>query len=734
MKIRFRFSLVVIAIMVVTVTVISVFLLRQAMSMQTAKSQESARRLAEAQALTVKNNYETMYYVTRSLRNVMEGFEEIDPLTRRERFNFNMQQIIEREQRIVEIFTVWYPNAVDGDDAAHIGEVGSSATGRYATAFSMKNGRPVKETYSDRDMAYIDNRLASMTRENIVLGNLTTKMVDGRSLYVFSVSLPIANRAGKLVGLVGIMLDISDLQVMVENIINQDDSIAGITVYMTDGTILASLQTERIGKNIRTEESSLWGSQMEEAVAGIQEGRELVTEAYSPLLKETLFLILAPLRIGTALTPWGVMIGVSEAVIYREVREMEIFTILIALGAILISALIVYFVARGVTKPVMDVAMTLRDISEGEGDLTHQIAIHSKDEVGDLARYFNLTIGKIRTLVVTIKNQAAALFDIGNELAANMGETAAVVNQIAAHIQSIKTRALNQSAGVTEANATMEQITLNIGKLNRHVETQSDSVSQSSAAIEEMIANIQSVTATLMKNASSVQELTEASEVGRTGLQAVVTDIQDIARESEGLLEINGVMENIASQTNLLSMNAAIEAAHAGESGKGFAVVADEIRKLAVSSSEQSKTISIVLKKIKGSIDKISRSTDAVLNKFAAIDTGVRTVSMQTENIRAAMEEQNTGSREILEEIGSLNSITQQVKNSTELMMEGSSQVIQETKNLEMATQEITEGMGEMASGADQINTAVARVNEISSHNKESIDLLVKEVSKFKVE
>jgi methyl-accepting chemotaxis protein len=242
------------------------------------------------------------------------------------------------------------------------------------------------------------------------------------------------------------------------------------------------------------------------------------------------------------------------------------------------------------------------------------------------------------------------------------------------------------------------------------------------------------VTQTLVKNAENVSELSSASETGRSGLQEVATDIQEIARESEGLLEINLVMENIASQTNLLSMNAAIEAAHAGEAGKGFAVVADEIRKLAENSSEQSKTISNVLKKIKGSIDKISVSTDNVLKRFEAIDSSVRTVSEQEENIRNAMEEQGEGSKQILEAVSQLNDITSKVKDGSMAMREGSKEVAHEGKNLEQVTQEITGGMNEMATGADQINIAVHEVNELSVRNKQSIDMLVAEVSKFKVE
>jgi methyl-accepting chemotaxis protein len=249
-----------------------------------------------------------------------------------------------------------------------------------------------------------------------------------------------------------------------------------------------------------------------------------------------------------------------------------------------------------------------------------------------------------------------------------------------------------------------------------------------------MLANIQSVTQTLVRNAENVNELTAASEVGRHGLQEVSEDIKEIASESEGLLEINSVMQNIASQTNLLSMNAAIEAAHAGESGRGFAVVADEIRKLAVNSSQQSKIISEVLKKIKNSIDKITKSTNTVLEKFEAIDTGVRTVSDQEANIRNAMEEQGVGSQQILEAVGRLNELTQKVKTGSVEMLTGSKEVIKESNNLEMLTQEISNGMGEMAIGAELINESVNRVSEISATNKKHIDTLVAEVSKFKVD
>jgi methyl-accepting chemotaxis protein len=535
------------------------------------------------------------------------------------------------------------------------------------------------------------------------------------------------------IGAVSCLVDIAAVQEGVDQIMKENEIISAMAIYDNTGLILGSYVPERVGK-MMTDVDTIYGDHLQDVQRAIEKGEIMMLSSYSPVLKSNVQIDITPFHIGTSDKTWSVMIAATEAFMLIEVNNMRRFTIIMAAVLIVIAAAVVFFILSRTVKPLVNVANTLKDIAQGEGDLTKTVNVNSNDEVGDLAKYFNQTLGKIKALVLTIKKQGVQLTDIGNDLASNMTQTAAAVNQITANIQSIKQRVINQSASVTETNATMEQVTQNINKLNGHVENQTKNVSQASAAIEEMVANIASVTETLVKNGTNVKTLTDASEVGRTGLQDVAQDIQEISRESEGLLEINAVMENIASQTNLLSMNAAIEAAHAGEAGKGFAVVADEIRKLAESSSEQSKTISNVLKKIKSSIDKITKSTDNVLARFEAIDSSVRTVAEQESNIRNAMEEQGQGSKQILDGIEQVTEITRNVKSGSEEMLEGAQQVIAESQNLERVTQEITSGMNEMAEGANEINTAVNQVNEISGKNREGIATLMGEGSKFKVE
>ncbi|MCL1836371.1 MAG: methyl-accepting chemotaxis protein [Treponema sp.] len=418
----------------------------------------------------------------------------------------------------------------------------------------------------------------------------------------------------------------------------------------------------------------------------------------------------------------------------KTLRDTMIREILIGLGSLAIAALLLFIFTKMIFNRLDNINNILKEISSSEGDITHRITIRYKDEIGELATYFNLTLDKIKNLLVIVKDQASKLFSIGGELNSSMEQTTVSVDSIVTNIQGVKEKVHRQSGSVAGANSAMERITGNIDQLSRNVEAQSESVSRSSSAIEEMLANIQSVTRTLVKNENNVNELIAVSDEGKSSLQRVSGEIQEIARDSAGLLEINAVMKNIASQTNLLSMNAAIEAAHAGEAGRGFAVVADEIRKLAENAGQQSKTIGSVLKKIKTEIDSITVSTNTVIEKFQAIEERVRTVSDQEANIRSAMEEQGQGSQQILQAVGTLNEITQMVKQGSSEMLEGSKGVITESRNLEQATGDITASVTEMSEKAEQIESAAGRASEISNINKDYINSLFAELSKFKIE
>ena len=692
---------------------------------------ENVRSVAENSGSKISMWLESNLNEARTIATVIYNNEEIIREDRRSILNSMLYSIVDENPDLLAAWAVFEPNALDGMDANFINTPGSDASGRFISYFVRENGGIKFNALSGYDKEGIegDFYFKSFRSGKEVIIEPYQYLVGGRLRLITSLTVPLKHN-GRIIGVAGVNIELTEIQRL--TIAIKPFGVGDAAVFSNNGMVVAHPDPSRLGRSMQETEKVNLGIYMESMVQAVKQGRDYRCENYWPEFKSNMLIAIHPINVGNSETPWSFAVAGPVKVIMEPVYRMT--SIFIILSAIMLGilTLIVLFISRSITAPLKTMETVFTAI--GDGDFTQSLEVRSNDEIGNIGNSLNLTLEKIRTLIITIKSQAGTLFNVGNDLAANMNETAAAVNQITANVQNIKNRIANQNSGIIETNSAMEQITNNINKLSEHIDNQSSSVSKSSSAIEEMLVNIQSVTDTLIKNAEKVEKLTVASDAGRASLEEVVADIKDISQESQGLLEINKVMKNIASQTNLLSMNAAIEAAHAGEAGKGFAVVADEIRKLAEDSSGQSKIISAVLNNIIDSISKITRSTYNVMSKFEAIDEGVKVVAMQEEHIRNAMEEQGTGSKQILEAIGQLNEITGYVKDGSREMLEGSKEVIKESKNLEMACQEISLGMNEMANGSNEINSAVNQINDISGKNKESINILVKEVSRFKVD
>ncbi|MCL2293338.1 MAG: methyl-accepting chemotaxis protein, partial [Spirochaetes bacterium] len=667
MKIKFKLSLMGIATAIIVVLASTLIQLNRASDISRGLSLQVMQVLAEEQAEYWSGQINSHIRAMRIMADLMSGYESLMTEMRRSFYNAMLWKFIENEPDFFEISTVWRPDIIDGMDAQMTWMPGSTATGQYAIAFvrEMAEGRINQRasTYVNQIMAHIDGPNAKQD----LVENPVIIAVQGTDKMLLRISVPIIHPwTNAVVGMVSGQLNLDIVQPRVTNLVAQHPGIAAISIYANNGFIIASYLPDNAGRMLG-QVDHMFAGRFNDALQVINQGDRYNLQGHSASLNSRTEIALVPLSIGNSDMTWTVMLAKAESQIMGPVWTMARDAIALAVALIIAAALISFFVYGKLTASIVAIQSSLKLLANG--DLTSSVSIKSKDEIGELGKYFNETIHNVKTLVSSIKDETATLSEIGGDLASSMDQTAGEVKKIVDTIQNIKGRVENQSASVSQTHATMDSLVKNINKLDGQVEDQSSNISMSSSAIEQMVANTKSVSDTLTKNSANVHNLIETSEEGRGGLSGVVEDIKEIARESEGLMEINAVIDNIASQTNLLSMNAAIEAAHAGESGKGFAVVADEIRKLAENSGEQSKTIGSVLKKIKGSIDKITASTENVLKKFEAIDSSIKIVADQEENIRCAMEEQGHGSKQVLDGMVNVNEITRQVRSGSNEML-----------------------------------------------------------------
>lgn len=415
-------------------------------------------------------------------------------------------------------------------------------------------------------------------------------------------------------------------------------------------------------------------------------------------------------------------------------RNMFIYqTIMFVITLLVVAQIIIFvsFLRRSLLSPILQTSSALSVVSSG--DLTVELDVKSNNEVGKMFSDFNSTMQNLRHLIYTIQSSAQKLSDVGDNLAQNMTESASTMQQMGDNISAIKDKSLVQASSVEDTAQTVATIIEIINKVGDQITNQSAAVRESSAAVEEMLANIAAISSTLEKNDVMIHELASATTSGRDTVAHATDVTRKITEASGGLLEASRIIQHIASQTNLLAMNAAIEAAHAGNAGQGFAVVADEIRKLAEESRTQGKTITTTLKTLSGDISSLTESTRTVEEKFGAIyniSERIQQVSIEMNN---AIQEQNSGSKEVLDAIKQINTVTMEVKEGSDEMLEGSVTVAQEMEHLNQLTNNITSSMNEMAAGTAQVNKTVQDVMALTLENKESIRNLSDEIRVFKV-
>ena len=408
---------------------------------------------------------------------------------------------------------------------------------------------------------------------------------------------------------------------------------------------------------------------------------------------------------------WAVICMAPYKDFYSGISQLLWSMIIIGIITLAVAATLTPLIVKYSLKSLKTVGKAINDIASGEADLTRRLTAETTDEVGHLVTGFNNFNDRLHTIIKELKTSKDELHSYGERMGGMVQQNASFLSQMLSNIKDVNAEIANQHDKMGSTVGAVDKISDALQSLRELLSSQKQGVEQASAAVTEMIGNINSVSGSIEKMATEFDVLQHDIDNGIARQHEVNEQVQQIEQQSKALNEANSIISSIASQTNLLAMNAAIEAAHAGEAGKGFAVVADEIRKLSETSSSQSKGIGQQIKSIRASISNVVVASDLSDKAFTSVIEKINDTGSLVHQIKIATEEQTEGSKQIAEALSYMNDITRQVGDASE--------------DVDNARQGITGDVNSLRQSSDSVKDLVKTMETSVKHIEEDDDSLM---------